>query len=54
VAVTPNGRLILNLNKSTYQSLGLEGSVSHFHAKSRDRYDDAETPARPDSPDAEP
>jgi ribonuclease P/MRP protein subunit RPP40 len=38
VAVTPNGRLILNLNKSTYQSLGLEGSVSHFHAKSRDRY----------------
>ncbi|RZC41608.1 Ribonuc P 40 domain containing protein [Asbolus verrucosus] len=37
-SITPSGQLILSLNKSSYQSLGLEGAVSHFHAKTGERY----------------
>ncbi|XP_049801518.1 ribonuclease P protein subunit p40-like isoform X3 [Schistocerca nitens] len=37
IAVTPNGLLILSLNKGTYQQLGLEGRLSFFQRDS-DRY----------------
>ncbi|XP_049950543.1 ribonuclease P protein subunit p40-like isoform X3 [Schistocerca serialis cubense] len=37
IAVTPNGLLILSLNKGTYQQLGLEGRQSFFQRDS-DRY----------------
>ncbi|XP_047108216.1 ribonuclease P protein subunit p40-like isoform X3 [Schistocerca piceifrons] len=37
IAVTPNGLLILSLNKGTYQQLGLEGRRSFFQRDS-DRY----------------
>ncbi|XP_015835823.1 ribonuclease P protein subunit p40 isoform X2 [Tribolium castaneum] len=38
VAITPEGQLILSLSKSEYQSLGLEGQVSHFHHRTQERY----------------
>ncbi|KAF7283445.1 hypothetical protein GWI33_000530 [Rhynchophorus ferrugineus] len=41
VAVTPTGLLILVLNKATYQSFGLEGSVSFYTQRNKDRYNNA-------------
>ncbi|XP_058444821.1 ribonuclease P protein subunit p40-like isoform X2 [Malaya genurostris] len=38
VAVTPNGTLVLHLNKETYQTLGLEGRVSQFARKRNTKY----------------
>lgn len=38
VAITPRGELVLNLDKDTYESLGIDGKVSHFMAKSKNRY----------------
>ncbi|KAL1491122.1 hypothetical protein ABEB36_011765 [Hypothenemus hampei] len=37
-AITPHGKLILSLTKDTYQALGLEGKVSHFTHRNRDRF----------------
>lgn len=37
-AITPSGQLILSLNKDKYQSLGLEGQVSHFHKRTQEKY----------------
>lgn len=36
--LTPTGILILSLNKETYQTFGIEGTLSHFHQKTRERY----------------
>ncbi|XP_049822266.1 ribonuclease P protein subunit p40-like [Aethina tumida] len=38
LCITPLGHLILNVDKETYQALGLEGKVSHFHSKVKSRY----------------
>lgn len=38
VAISPKGELILNLDKDTYQSLGIDGKISHFFAKLKNRY----------------
>ncbi|KAJ8961227.1 hypothetical protein NQ318_008910, partial [Aromia moschata] len=38
IGITPTGYLILSVDKDTYQSLGLEGRVSHFTAKIKNRY----------------
>ncbi|CAH0557493.1 unnamed protein product [Brassicogethes aeneus] len=38
VCITPTGHLILNVDKETFQTLGLEGKVSHFHSKVKSRY----------------
>lgn len=38
ICITPGGHLILNINKETFQSLGLEGKVSYFARKNKDRY----------------
>ncbi|KAL3280600.1 hypothetical protein HHI36_003832 [Cryptolaemus montrouzieri] len=35
VAITSTGQLVLNLDKITFQTLGLEGKISHFHNLSR-------------------
>ncbi|XP_066257792.1 ribonuclease P protein subunit p40-like isoform X2 [Euwallacea similis] len=37
-AVTPFGKLILSLTKDTYQSFGLDGKLSHFTKRNKDRY----------------
>ncbi|XP_045472836.1 ribonuclease P protein subunit p40-like isoform X2 [Harmonia axyridis] len=37
-AVTSCGKLILHLNKLTFQTLGLEGKLSYFHKRSKDKY----------------
>lgn len=37
-SITPTGKLILSLNKETYHSFGIEGVLSHFHHKTKDRY----------------
>lgn len=36
--VTPDGSLILTLDRKSFQELGLEGKVSQFASKKRDRY----------------
>lgn len=36
--VTPNGQLILNLHKESFQVLGLPGCVSHFCKRNQERY----------------
>lgn len=38
IAITPSKNLILSLTKETYQSLGLEGVVSHFCANNKYKY----------------
>lgn len=38
VCLTPAGILVLSLNKNTFEGLGLEGSVSHFTHKTKDKY----------------
>lgn len=38
ICLTPDGVLILSLNKHVYEGLGLEGKVSHFSHKTKDRY----------------
>ncbi|XP_044752478.1 ribonuclease P protein subunit p40-like isoform X3 [Coccinella septempunctata] len=38
IAITTCGKLILHLNKLTFQTLGLEGKVSHFHKLSKGKY----------------
>ncbi|XP_018324573.1 ribonuclease P protein subunit p40-like isoform X3 [Agrilus planipennis] len=38
ICVTPSGQLILSLIKETYQSLGIEGKLSHFSQKNKNRY----------------
>lgn len=38
VAITPCGKLRLSVEKTVYQSLGLEGKVSHFSTKTEERY----------------
>ncbi|KAJ8943222.1 hypothetical protein NQ314_009795, partial [Rhamnusium bicolor] len=38
IGIIPTGQLVLSVNKETYESLGLEGKVSHFTAKSRNKY----------------
>lgn len=38
VCVTPDGYLVLSLNKKVYEELGVEGKVSHFAVKTKERY----------------
>lgn len=38
IGITPVGQLILSVDKETFQSLGLDGKVSHFTRKNKDRY----------------
>ncbi|XP_023028957.1 ribonuclease P protein subunit p40 isoform X2 [Leptinotarsa decemlineata] len=38
IGLTPNGQLHLNLTKETYESLGIDGTVSHFVQKLKSRY----------------
>lgn len=38
VCLTPTGHLILSLRKTTFEGLGLEGKVSHFANKTKERY----------------
>ncbi|CAG9836428.1 unnamed protein product [Diabrotica balteata] len=38
IGITPNSKLHLNLNKESYQCLGLDGSSSHFTKKLENRY----------------
>lgn len=49
LSVTSCGKLVLNLNKVTFQSLGLEGLVSHFNFKNKEKFDHAKTQASPSS-----
>ncbi|XP_019761476.2 ribonuclease P protein subunit p40 isoform X2 [Dendroctonus ponderosae] len=37
-AITPTGSLILSLTKDSYQRFGLDGKVSHFTKRNKDRY----------------
>lgn len=38
LSVNSGGNLVLSVIKDTYQRLGLEGKVSHFHQKTKSRY----------------
>lgn len=38
VCLTSTGVLFLSLKKTTFEGLGLEGKVSHFSYKTKDRY----------------
>lgn len=38
VCVTPEGLLVLSLTKDTYESLGVEGQLSHFCKNNKERY----------------
>ncbi|XP_018572465.1 ribonuclease P protein subunit p40 isoform X3 [Anoplophora glabripennis] len=41
IGITPDGQLILSVDKETFQNLGLDGKKSHFTGKNKYRYKNA-------------